>query len=335
MNRRLLQVGVVGLGVGEQHLRGYWRHEHCRVRRLVDLDPNQTTRLIAELGDEVTACSFADLVADPSIDVVSVASYDDDHYQQVVDILTAGKHVFVEKPLCRSRAELLEIQRAWLSTKCALAVNLVLRSAPLYVWLRSLINSGELGAVYAIDGDYLYGRLHKITEGWRKDVLDYSVMQGGGVHLVDLMIWLTGQRPVEVVTAGNRMCSADTEFRYDDYMAATFTFPSGLIGRITANFGCVHRHQHVLRVFGTKATFIYDDQGARIYYSRDPDQQSRPVAQSPLPSTKGDLIPSFVEMILNNADASAHAQHEFDVMSACVAADYALEKGKPVKVEYL
>ena len=43
--------------------------------------------------------------------------------------------------------------------------------------------------------DYLYGRLQKITDDWRSRVADYSVMLGGGVHMVDLMLWLTGQRP--------------------------------------------------------------------------------------------------------------------------------------------
>src|SRR5437879_8574199 len=94
-------------------------------------------------------------------------------------------------------------------------------------------------------------------------------MQGGGVHLVDLMLWLTGQRPRSVTAVGNRICTEGTAFHYHDYVSATFTFASGLVGRITANFGCVHRHQHVLRVFGTKGTFIYDDMGPRLYNSRD------------------------------------------------------------------
>jgi len=215
-----------------------------------------------------------------------------------------------------------------------LGVNLVLRGAPLYQWLRQAIAAGELGEIYAIDGDYLYGRLHKITDGWRSQVADYSVMQGGGVHLVDLMLWLTGQRPVSATAAGNRIATSGTAFRGLDFMAATFQFDSGLVGRVTANFGCVHPHQHVLRVFGTRATFLHDDRGARLHSSRDPLAAVRSIDLAALPPSKGVLIPDFVASILDGASAGA-AQQEFDLISVCLAADRAAAAGASQKVEYV
>ena len=69
-------------------------------------------------------------------------------------------------------------------------------------------------------------------------------MEGGGVHLLDLLLWITGERPTSVTAMGNRICTRGTAFRYDDYVAATLQAPSGLVSRVTANFGCVHRHHH-------------------------------------------------------------------------------------------
>ena len=157
-------------------------------------------------------------------------------------------------------------------------------------------------------------------------------MQGGGVHLVDLMVWLTGQLPASVTTMGNRICTEETPFRYDDYMAATFRFDSGLIGRISANFGCVHRHQHVVRVFGTKATFVSDDQGARLHTQRNPGEPPQRIGQAPLPATKGELIPEFVAAILAGEDWRGRTQHELDVIGACLAADEALAAGRAVEI---
>src|SRR5262249_6479297 len=148
----------------------------------------------------------------------------------------------------------------------------------------------------------------------------YSVMQGGGVHIVDLMMWLCGQRPAVVTAAGNRIATRGTAVRYPDFVAATYQFESGLVGRITANFGCAHRHQHALRVFGTRATFLSDDQGARLHGSRDPDTLARRLELATLPSSKGALIPDFVKEILDGADGHARAQHELDLMTACMAA---------------
>ncbi len=119
--------------------------------------------------------------------------------------------------------------------------------------------------------------------------------------MLDSMFWLTGQRPISVSAVGNRIATAGTPFRYKDFVAATYLFPSGLVGRITANFGCVHRHQHRLRVFGTRATFLYDDQGPRSPRAR-PGGGGKPLDLSPLPASKGDLIPGFVDRILAGQD---------------------------------
>jgi predicted dehydrogenase len=165
-------------------------------------------------------------------------------------------------------------------------------------------------------------------------VHDYSVMLGGGIHMVDLMMWLTAQRPRRVTAAGNRLCAEGTAFKYHDYQAASFQFGSSLVGRISANFGCVHRHQHVLRVFGTRATFVYDDHGPRMAMSRDA-ASLEPLDLSALPASKGDLIPAFVDRILRGCDSAAETQHECDVISACVAADRAARQGDTIDVEYV
>ena len=213
---RTLGVAVVGLGVGEQHARAYAAHPACTVRRVFDLDPSRATRIAADLPGTAVAASYQSILEDEEIDIVSIASFDDAHFEQVVGALGAHKHVFVEKPLCRTHAELQKISALWRREKGRVQVgcNVVLRAAPAFIWLKKQIVSGALGRMYAIDGDYLYGRLHKITDGWRSGVDSYSVMLGGGIHLIDLVLWLTGQRPVSVTAAGNRICSGASVFRY-------------------------------------------------------------------------------------------------------------------------
>ena len=332
-----LGVAVIGLGVGEQHARAYLAADGCEVRWLYDLDPSKAERLVATLGTGRVARGYADILADREVQIVSIASFDEAHFSQVLEALEAGKHVFVEKPLCRSMAELREINRVWSRQpiRLKLVSNLVLRAAPVYHFLQKEIAAGALGKIYAFDGEYLYGRLEKITQGWRKDERDYSVMLGGGVHLVDLMLGLTGERPDSVWAQGNNICTAGSAFRYHDFVAATMHFPSGLIGRITANFGCVHRHQHVVRIFGTRGTFLYDDMGPRIHRSRDPGIPALPLELATLPASKGELIPDFVRAILSDTDTRIQTEHEFAIISLCAAADLALASGKKIEVEYV
>ena len=335
MSDERLGVAVIGLGVGEQHARMYASLPSCRLVLVYDLDRGRAERLAAELSVRV-ASDRDEVFADPDTDVVSIASYDDDHYEHLLSAIRSRKHAFVEKPLCRSQQELAAVKAAWQEHgDLHVTSNLVLRAAPLYLWLREAIRAGEFGEIYAIDGDYLYGRLHKITDDWRSHVDHYSVVQGGAVHMVDLMLWLTGQRPARVAAAGNRISTRGTAFRYCDFVSATYEFPSGMIGRITANFGCMHHHQHVLRIFGTRATFIHDDAGARMHRTRDPESPATLIALGAKPASKGALVPPFIDSILAGAGAGAGLQAELDVISACVAADRSLASEAPTEVTYV
>jgi predicted dehydrogenase len=332
-----LGVAVVGLGIGAEHARAYRATGRCRLRWLYDIDAPKAGALAAELGAEKAATHFEQILEDPEVQAISIASYDDAHFGQAIAALEAGKHVFVEKPLCRTVDELLAIKRAWLrhGGRLKLSSNMVLRQAPLYGWIKETIDAGRFGKLYAFDGDYLYGRLGKIMEGWRSRVENYSVMAGGGVHLVDLLLWLTGERPQSVHAAGNRICSENTPFRYLDYVAAELRCPSGLLARVTANFGCVHRHQHVLRLFGTEATLVTDDAGARWHSTRDPATAAKPIDLGALPAGKGVGIGPFVDAILSDADLGGHTQEMFDAISVCAACDRSLQSGLEEEVPYV
>jgi predicted dehydrogenase len=331
----LLKVGVIGLGVGAQHVNGFDVDARCEVVALCDFDEERLALARAERPKVETTTDAAELIARPDLDVISIASYDDHHFAQTLAALQSGKHVFVEKPLCRTVDEVRALADALAGhPHLALESNLVLRAAPLYRFAREEVRAGTFGGVYAFDGDYLYGRLHKITEGWRADVESYSVMLGGGVHLVDLMLWITGERPVRVSAVGNRISSEGTKFQYNDFAAATYEFPSGLVGRITANFGSVHAHQHVVRIFGTRATLIYDDAGARLHRSREPEVGPEPLDLAALPTSKAELIPDFVSHIVAGNPSEAARRYELDVVSVCIAADRALDQGGTVDIEY-
>ena len=334
---RQLGVGVVGLGVGEQHARAFAALADCRVMRVADHDRSRAEALAAEMPGCGVSNSFDEMLGDKSIDIVSIASFDADHYRQAVAAISAGKHVFVEKPLCRNGDELAHVARLLRTAQRPIHVssNLVLRGAALYTWLKREIESGGFGRIYAFDGEYLYGRLHKITEGWRMDDENYSVVLGGGIHLIDLMLWLTGQRPETAVAVGNRIATEGTAFSGLDFVTATLTFPTGLVGRLSCNFGCVHRHQHVVRIFGTRMTFVLDDAGPRIMKTRDPAVPASPVPLDPLPSHKGVLIPSFVKRIRSGAAMLANElQQLLDPIAIANACDAALTNRRSERIAY-
>ena len=332
MSAPALRVAVVGLGVGARHLDAYLADPRCRVTVVCDLDADRATAATARCDARATA-DAAEAIAAPDVDAVSLATYDDAHAGQVVAALGAGKHVFVEKPLCRSAEELAAVAAAHARRPhLALASNLVLRAAPAFRWLRDARAAGELGDAYAFDGDYLYGRLPKIVDGWRGRVEGYSVMLGGGVHMVDLMMLCLGEHPAWVTATGTDVATRDTAFTGPDFAAATFGFPSGAVGRITANFAAVHRHQHVVRLFGTRASVVSDDRGVRLSRERDP-APAEDLDLAALPPDKGALIGGFVDAALGVAPQAPPPAHEMAVVAACIAADRSMRTGMRVEID--
>lgn len=102
MNRPL-GVAVVGLGIGEQHARMYATLPSCKVKLLIDLDGARAENLAAEFQGSDAASDFDDALSRDDIDVISIASYDEAHFDQVMRALSAGKHVLSKSRFAEPR----------------------------------------------------------------------------------------------------------------------------------------------------------------------------------------------------------------------------------------
>ena len=328
----MLRAGVIGLGVGEQHANTYAEHPAVEVVALCDLDPDR----LSEIGERHPGARAAEsaeaLIDDPAIDVVSIASYDSHHHAQVMRAIERGKHVFVEKPLCQYEHEAREIHAALRERpELVLSSNLPLRMSPRFQWLREQIAAGGLGRVYYLEGDYDYGRLWKIVEGWRGQLDFYSVTLGGALHVIDLLLWLTGDRVVSVTARGTQIASAGSQFRFDDLVLATLELESGALAKVSANFGCVHPHFHGVKVFGTEATFINGLDHGTLWTGSDDAPAAQRVEAAYPGVAKGALIPSFIEAVLGRGPAVVSADEVFTAMSVCFAIDRATATSETVE----
>lgn len=315
-----LGVGVIGLGVGESHLATYAAHENCRVVMIADFDQDKLKELAAIYpGVEITS-DAEKVLHNPAIDLVSICSYDNYHYEQTLEALRNNKHVFVEKPLCL-RADESEKIRQELSRNCNLMLssNLILRESPRFCEIRRRVKQGELGDLYYLEAAYNYGRLEKLTAGWRGDLDYYSVVLGGAVHIIDLLLWISGEEVEDVFAYGNRICSSGTKFDFNDCVVALLRFKSGVLAKITANFGCVRPHFHELNLYGTKATFVNALPEAILFESRDPACKPVLIETAYAVKSKGLLLAKFVDAILAGEVAPVTAEEIFSTLAVCFA----------------
>lgn len=336
MNR--LRAGIIGLGVGEKHVLEFTSHPQCEVVAVCDLSGERLSNFRKQYPTIKTIDKADTLLEDESINVVSIASYDNYHFDQVMKALSNGKHVFVEKPMCFYREEALRI-RQFLNEKPSmrLSSNLNLRTCPRFKRLKQQIKEGTLGDIYYLEGDYLWGRLNKLTEGWRGSMDFYSIILGAAIHMIDLTCWLMeDERVCEVFAYGNRIASLNAGFRYNDFAAILMKFSNGVLAKITGNGGCVFPHFHQLAVYGTKATFIQEVDGAKLYTSRDARVAPQVITEEYPGRRKGDMITSFIDSILDEGRAPEMSSEDvFKAMAICFAAEESVQTGKPAPVKYI
>ena len=303
------------------------------VRAICDTNASKLAEVSHRHPGVSTTENPLELLRDSSIDVVSIASYDNYHAEQILEAVKEGKHVFVEKPLCLFLEEASQIATALRKRPdLKLSSNLILRRSPRFQDLKIRINSGELGEVYAIEADYNYGRIEKLTDGWRGEIDFYSVFLGGGVHMVDLIRWLTGAEVEEVFATGNQVVTAGSSFRYPDYVCALLLLDNGMRAKVSANFGCVHPHFHGLTVYGTKATFINGVPDARLITKRDPEGSEESIVTAYPGVAKGDLLGRFLDEITGEESMEVTAEEVFRAMAVFFAAEESLNTGQSIEL---
>lgn len=333
-----LKIGIIGLGIGEKHIMEYAAHPRCEVVAVCDFSRKKLAAHIRHHSGVKGMTDANELLDDPGIDVVSIASYDDYHCSQILRAIQNGKHLFVEKPLCLFEHEALKIRSAILERRSVhLSCNLVLRTYPRFIRMREALEHGEFGEVYYFQGDYLWGRTHKLIDGWRKDMEFYSIVYGAAVHMIDLILWLTDKRPVDVTAFGNQIATAGSALRYNDFAAALLRFDDGMVAHVTAHGGCVHPHFHQVQIFGTRKTCIHNSLGGQWFDSSSPKKAPLAIKEEyPGKRTQRGVIHSFVDAILDETvQPIVPADDVFETMSVCFTIQKAIETGRVVRINYI
>jgi predicted dehydrogenase len=154
-------------------------------------------------------------------------------------------------------------------------------------------------------------------------------MAGGGIHVLDAILWLTGRRVTEVHGYGNRIATRDTQFRFDDFEVALLRLAGGAIAKVSANFACIYPHNHLFAVYGTKKTYVQNALGAAYISSRDPAADPVTAPIGPLVD-KGVFIPRIVDAIRGTAAPEIPREELLDSMRVCLVIERAIRDGQTI-----
>lgn len=323
-------LGIIGLGsTGAQHLNYYKKNNEIKNIFISEVKKIKENKKLYNIDKNLLKFNQSQ-----NKKILSISNFDNDHANLIIKNYF-NCSIFVEKPMCRTIKDLNRIFKIIKKNKFKnlLYSNLVLRSSKVFNEVIKQIRAGEFGKIYYFEGDYLYGRLNKLNKGWRGLDPNYSVTLGGGIHLIDLMLNFFNELPTSVSSYSNKIVTKKSKFKYPDFTQSNFFFKNGSIAKITSNFGCVHKHQHVLKVFGTKKTFIYDEVGARFYKNYDPAKYKLKNVKK-LYDGKAALLPDFFSKIKKKNKYKKHIYKELDLIAASIYADLSLKKNKKVKIRY-
>jgi predicted dehydrogenase len=192
-------IGIIGYGGFGEFIHKAWnKMDNAHVVAVCDADSSR-----APGGDAVFYSQDTALLADPDVDIVSVATPPNTHKDLAIAAMRAGKHVLVEKPIALSVTDAQEIKRVAQETGRVATVNFVLRFNPIVEMLREIVQSEVLGKPRRSDLRN-YAMQDTVPEGhwfWNREVSG-GILLEHGVHFFDLASWVLDTKAVDTCAMG-------------------------------------------------------------------------------------------------------------------------------------
>jgi len=246
----VVNIGLIGAGrIGTVHAGHLLHNPHGKIVAVTDPQTSRATALAAEHGARV-AKNADEIIAAKDIDAVIVASSTETHSPTTIAAVRAGKCAYCEKPIAPSLTEAKKMVDALGSDHVRVMVGFNRRFDRNHAAVQRDIAAGRLGHVQTV----------QITSRGPNNVpsVDYLKVSGGlffdkMIHFFDMVRWLTGEEPVDIVALGSVI--ADEVFRDVgdvDTAVATVRMKSGALCQIDNARRAVYGYDDRVEVFGTK-----------------------------------------------------------------------------------
>jgi predicted dehydrogenase len=250
-----VRIGLIGYGYwGPNLARNFHQMAQTELIGVADADPKRLDEPARYYGTGTTA-DYNDLLGDPTIEAIAVATPARTHFEVACAALQAGKHVFVEKPLAMSSAEARQLIALAEQKQRTLMVGHTFEHNPAVWKIRELVEQRAIGDVY-----YVYSNRVNLGRVQR----DINVLWSIAPHDISILLYVLGAMPLSVSAQGATYLSENVE----DVVFLTLTFPNKVLAHVHASWLDPLKVRQMTFV-GSDKMIVYNDVDAeaplRIY----------------------------------------------------------------------
>jgi len=238
------RIAVAGLGYWGPNLARNF-DELAEITWLCDLSPELLGKYSDRYPQTRGTTDFADLLAQPDVDAIVIATPVPTHYELAKAALEAGKHVLVEKPPAMHADEMDELVRLASENDLVLLPGHLLLYHPGVVKLKEIIDEGELGEVLCVYGNRQNLGIVRTNE---------NALWSLGVHDLSVILYLLDEEPVEAIAHGRDFLTRGVE----DVVFCYLRFPSGKIAHMHLSWLDPHKMRRIT-VVGKEKMVVFDD----------------------------------------------------------------------------
>lgn len=352
--KKKLRVGVIGLGMGKAHIKGYKLHDQVEVVAIADTSQERIDLARKELEIEKGYLDAQEMLDKEKLDIVSVVTPNKFHKELTIAALKAGCNVLCDKPMAMNATEAEEMIAVAKSCGKRLAINFSYRFTPQSQAMKQMVEDGELGEIYF--GRSIWHRRRGMPGfgGWfgTKELSGGGPLIDLGVHRLDLALWLMGYPEPEWVLGStyNPIATAAAEkvgktYDVEDFACAMIKFKNGATLELEASWAANIKEKDMMetRLLGTQGgMFQYNlDEGytfdVECYQEKNGRQfdtklHSRHVEYSVAPEAQHNGYYRFADAIVNDTPHIVSAKQGLTVMKILDAIYKSAATGAPVKL---
>jgi predicted dehydrogenase len=240
-----VKVGVIGAGYwGPNLIRNFYQLPESSLQMVCDLSQERLDHIKGRYPEVQVSRDYHDLLTS-DVEAVVIATPVSTHHPLALDCLKAGKHVLIEKPLAASSAQAREIVEAGEELGRVVMVGHTFLYNPAVMALKAIIDSGEIGRIYYVNGTRVNLGLYQP---------DINVVWDLAPHDVSILLYLLGMAPASTSARGGAYVKPGVH----DVAYLTLNFPNGVMADLRVSWldPCKIRR---ITIVGSKKMLVYDD----------------------------------------------------------------------------